>query len=127
MITPETTTARRPGARRSTGEDPIQNFTDDSITSLRATRDALDEPRQLHALVVDDAPSNRKLFALQVKRLNFLVTEVSDGAQALTACGVNPQTITIDDPSKKNKFDVIFMDSVMPIMYAFLFFFLTFS
>ena len=67
------------------------------------------------ALVVDDALSNRKLFTMQVEKHGLTTCEAANGAEALTACGVDLQTGSLDTlPSVP--FDVIFMDSVMPIL-----------
>lgn len=71
--------------------------------------------RQLTALVVDDVLSNRKLFCMQIKKLGFDVHEAQDGRLALIACSVDPSTLTLSRDVRQ-RFDVVFMDSVMPVM-----------
>ena len=63
---------------------------------------------KMRVLIVDDVPSNRKLFAMQVKRLGFRIQEAENGKVAVDICGYGTTT-NVD-------FDVIFMDSVMPVM-----------
>lgn len=71
--------------------------------------------RPLTALVVDDVLSNRKLFCMQIKKLGFEVKEAQDGRLALIACSVDPNTLTLNRDIRQ-RFDVVFMDSVMPVM-----------
>jgi CheY-like chemotaxis protein len=52
---------------------------------------------------VDDIPVNQKLLRLQVKRLGFNITIVSNGKEAFEA-------------TEKRDFDIIFMDLDMPVM-----------
>jgi CheY-like chemotaxis protein/PAS domain-containing protein len=56
-----------------------------------------------HVLIVDDIPVNQKLLRLQVKRLGFNITIVSNGREAFEAV-------------EKHDFDIIFMDLDMPVM-----------
>jgi len=56
-----------------------------------------------HVLIVDDIPVNQKLLRLQVKRLGFNITIVSNGKEAFEAV-------------EKYDFDIIFMDLDMPVM-----------
>lgn len=69
------------------------------------------------ALVVDDSSANRRLFGMQVKKLGFRVSEAENGAEAVRACGVDPETGELIDPSPNSEsYDIVFMDSVMPVM-----------
>jgi hypothetical protein len=62
-----------------------------------------EELQELHFLVVDDVSSNRKILTALLKKRGFHVTTAEDGAQALEIIKADP-----------NKFDVIFMDNMMP-------------
>lgn len=66
------------------------------------------EPTTRRALVVDDVPSNRKLFAMHIKKLGFTITEAENGREALDACGVDCGVMRGDE----EPFSVVFMDSV---------------
>ena len=131
-------------ARRATAAD-----------RARATRVA--QGHKLRVLVVDDVPSNRKLLAMQIRRLGFDVAgEAENGLVAIGKCGIpqrqppsspseeqrgassSPTTLAPslgitrvvtddddDDPHEQKRqekdeaqktFDIIFMDSVMPVM-----------
>lgn len=67
------------------------------------------------ALIVDDAASNRTLFARLIGKLGFIVSQAEDGVQAVRSCGIDPMTKkVVERPA--HAFDVVFMDSVMPNM-----------
>lgn len=81
----------------------------DSKAHVRPSSEFL--PTARRALIVDDAPSNRKLFAMHVKKLGFTITEAGNGREALDACGVDSGAKEIDEVAKE-PFSIVFMDSV---------------
>lgn len=64
--------------------------------------------RQYHALVVDDSAANRKIVVRMLKQLGHRCTEAADGLVAVDAYSRLQ--------SKGEKFDVVFMDNMMPNM-----------
>lgn len=58
---------------------------------------------QLHILIADDSPTNRRIAAEALRRRGYAITEVADGSRAITAW-------------QHGNFDFILMDVQMPVM-----------
>ncbi len=63
------------------------------------------KPGAFHILIVDDQPINRRILGRMLDNLGYLTSFAHDGKQACAAA-----------LNSSDKFDLIFMDIVMPVM-----------
>ncbi len=77
----------------------------DNFVSM-VTERAEDLSSSLTILIVDDEPVNRLVLCEFLQQAGFAVVEASDGREAVEWC-------------KKRKFDLVFMDCLMPVMDGF--------
>ncbi len=110
----------RPGATPETrgGEGDVGAAAPPSAP-VDATR--VEARRPLRILVVDDAPTNRKMLRRMLEAEPALrgctIAEAADGAEALMMVGVT--AAAVEEPSADpSAFDLIFMDSIMSVMHG---------
>jgi CheY-like chemotaxis protein len=103
----------------NTSQTDINNF--DMPGSQNTTLDANDLvhndifcglTHSMHTLIVDDAPTNRKMLMRHLTRLG--ITHVSQACNGLEA--VQAVQERLQDDCDKPMFDIIFMDCNMPVM-----------
>jgi CheY-like chemotaxis protein len=68
-----------------------------------------------NALVVDDSPLNRKMLCKLLRRDGFHCEEAEDGLKAVQLLELTLDTLD-DMVESKERFDVVLMDYMMPIM-----------
>ncbi|WP_227728703.1 two-component system sensor histidine kinase RcsC [Yersinia proxima] len=79
-----------------------QQVTDEAPLALPAPKTNLDENADLHILVVDDHPINRRLLADQLTTLGYRVITANDGLDALAVLNSNSINIVLTDVNMPN-------------------------
>ncbi|MFJ1229617.1 two-component system sensor histidine kinase RcsC [Yersinia proxima] len=79
-----------------------QQVTDEAPLALPAPKTNLDENADLHILVVDDHPINRRLLADQLTTLGYRVITANDGLDALAVLNSNSIDIVLTDVNMPN-------------------------
>ncbi|WP_227729338.1 two-component system sensor histidine kinase RcsC [Yersinia proxima] len=79
-----------------------QQVTDEAPLALPAPKTNLDENADLHILVVDDHPINRRLLADQLTTLGYRVITANDGLDALAVLNANSIDIVLTDVNMPN-------------------------
>lgn len=79
-----------------------QRVVEDTPLALPAPKTNLDENADLHILVVDDHPINRRLLADQLTALGYRVITANDGLDALAVLNTNSVDIVLTDVNMPN-------------------------
>lgn len=79
-----------------------QRVVEDTPLALPAPKTNLDENADLHILVVDDHPINRRLLADQLTALGYQVITANDGLDALAVLNTNSVDIVLTDVNMPN-------------------------
>lgn len=79
-----------------------QQVVEDTPLALPAPKTNLDENADLHILVVDDHPINRRLLADQLTALGYRVITANDGLDALAVLNTNSVDIVLTDVNMPN-------------------------